>query len=299
MDDQYLSFASRRSALERGVPLPEHAAAASRPAIEAVVFDAGGTLVRIDFEWMSEMLAELGVQASAGELRRAEVHGRQRYDALASRALEEGAFRSSPAHVPHPPLGSIAPTQAYFAGMLEAAGCRHPVLDEALERVRARQRPPSFLWARPMEGARAALDALAALRVRTCCVSNSDGRAALHLEAFDMRRGLEFVVDSQIEGVEKPDPRIFSIALDRLGLPAERTVYVGDIRSVDEAGARAAGMHFVLVDPFGDYAGPETPSVRGMAELPALLDQRFRLVPTPSAAPTPNPTHARRQEDAT
>jgi len=96
-----------------------------------------------------------------------------------------------------------------------------------------------------------------------------------------VRAGLEFVVDSQLVGVEKPDPRIFQIALDKLGLPARRTVYVGDIRSVDEAGARAAGMQFVLVDPFGDYAAPGTPAVRGLQDLPTLLTERFTLVPAP------------------
>ena len=246
---------------------------AQRPELEAVVFDAGGTLVRIDFEWMSAMLAELGVSASAEDLRRAEVQGRRRYDALAGRVPR------TPASGPHPPLGTVGPTQAYFAGMLEAAGCRHPVLEEALERVRLRQVPPSFLWARPMEGARQAVDAIAGLGLRACCVSNSDGRAELHLETFGMRDGLEFVVDSQVEGVEKPDPRIFRKALARLGLPGERAVYVGDIRSVDEAGARAAGMPFVLVDPFGDYAVPGQLSVRRMQELPALLASRFTLVP--------------------
>ena len=55
----------------------------TRPELEAVVFDAGGTLVRLDFEWMSEMLAGLGFPASVDDLRRAEVHGRRRYDALA------------------------------------------------------------------------------------------------------------------------------------------------------------------------------------------------------------------------
>jgi putative hydrolase of the HAD superfamily len=248
-------------------------AARSRAEIEAVVFDAGGTLVRIDFEWLSDMLASLGVSATAEDVRRAEVQGRRRYDSLAGRTPR------TPAAGPHPPLGTVGPTQAYFSGMLEAAGCRHPVLEEALERVRLRQQPPSFLWARPMEGARAALDALAAMRVRTCCVSNSDGRAELHLEAFGMRSGLEFVVDSQVVGVEKPDPRIFSIALDRLGLPASRAVYVGDIRSVDEAGSRAAGMPFVLVDPFGDYAPEGTLSVRRLEDLPTMLQSRFTLVP--------------------
>jgi len=244
-----------------------------RPELEAVVFDAGGTLVRLDFEWMSEMLAELGVTASVDDLRRAELHGRRRYDALAGRTP------NTPALGLHPPLGSVGPTKAYFAGMLEAVGCRHPVLEEALERMYQRQVPPSLLWARPMEGARAALDALVALGIRSCCVSNSDGRAELHLKSFGVHQGLEFVVDSQIEGVEKPDPRIFAIALAKLGLPASRAVYVGDIRSVDEAGARGAGMHFVLIDPFGDYAPPGQLAVRRLEELPALLATHFRLVP--------------------
>ncbi|HXS83503.1 MAG TPA: HAD-IA family hydrolase, partial [Methylomirabilota bacterium] len=139
------------------------------------------------------------------------------------------------------------------------------------------------LWARPMEGARAALDALVGLGIRACCVSNSDGRAEHHLVTYGVREGLEFVVDSQIEGVEKPDPRIFGIALAKLGLPASRAVYVGDIRSVDEAGARGAGMHFVLIDPFGDYAAPGQLAVRRLEELPALLASHFRLVPGPAS----------------
>jgi HAD superfamily hydrolase (TIGR01509 family) len=247
------------------------AARGARPRLEAVMFDAGGTLVRIDFEWMSTMLAELGVSVTPEEVRRAEVHGRRRYDALAGRAPKTPAG-------PHPPLGSIAPANAYFAGMLEGAGVRHPVLEEALERMHLRQQHPSLLWARPMEGARHALDALAALGVRACCVSNSDGRAEHHLVECGVRDGLEFVVDSQLEGVEKPDPRIFEIALGKLGLPPERAVYVGDIRGVDETGARAAGMHFVLIDPFGDYAGPGTLAVPGPAELPAFLAEHFDLV---------------------
>lgn len=247
------------------------ASRATRPRLEAVVFDAGGTLVRLDFEWMSTMLAELGVPATATEIRRAEVLGRRRYDALAGRAPRAVTG-------PHPPLGSIAPSHAYFAGMLEAVGCRHPVLEEALARMHERQAPPSFLWAQPMEGARHALDALPGLGLRMACVSNSDGRAERHLVECGVRDGLEFVVDSQVEGVEKPDPRIFEIALGKLGLRAEHTVYVGDIRAVDEAGAGAAGMHFVLVDPFGDYAAPGTLAVPGLAELPAFLTRHFDMV---------------------
>ena len=93
-------------------------------------------------------------------------------------------------------------------------------------------------------------------------VSNSDGRAEWHLRNAHVLEGLEFVVDSHVVGVEKPNPAIFRVALDRLGVPAARALYVGDIRSVDEGGAAAAGVHFVLIDPWGDYAAPGAPAIR-------------------------------------
>jgi putative hydrolase of the HAD superfamily len=126
-----------------------------------------------------------------------------------------------------------------------------------------------------VEGARAALDGVAALGLRRAVVSNSDGRAERHLTDCGMREGLEFVVDSQIEGVEKPDPRIFRIALERLGIAASRSLYVGDIRSVDEVGARAAGMHFVLIDPYGDYGEDGGNAVATIAQLPEWVSGRF------------------------
>ncbi|MEO5989769.1 MAG: HAD family hydrolase, partial [Candidatus Eisenbacteria bacterium] len=221
--------------------------------------------------WMCEMLATLGVHVTPQQMRHAEVRGRRMYDLAAThpRRLALGE--------PHHPLGSIAPSDAYFSGMLEAVGCRHPVLEEALGHFHARQEPPSLLWGRPAEGARAALDGVYGLGLRACCVSNSDGRAEHHLVVCGVRAGLEFVVDSHIEGVEKPDPRLFGIALERLHVSPDRAVYVGDIRSIDEAGSRAAGMHFVLIDPAGDYAAPGTHAVRAIGELPQYLAEHFTV----------------------
>ena len=151
-----------------------------------------------------------------------------------------------------------------------------PRLEAALEQFLARQKGPG-LWIRPMEGARAAIDRVAALGLRRAVVSNSDGRAEWHLEHCGVREGIELVVDSQIVGIEKPDPRIFRIALDRLGVAAARALYVGDIRSVDEAGARAAGMHFVLLDPYGDYGDGAADSIPGIGELPEWVSARFSV----------------------
>ena len=240
--------------------------------LDAVIFDAGGTLVRLDFEWIAGMLGELGVRTTADALRRGEVDGRRLYDAAAT-----GVLNLSPS-APHPPLGSTAPVEAYWGGMLRAVGCPPGLVDDGLARMHARQRSDAFLWAKPMEGARGALDALLPLGLRIACVSNSDGRAEAHLVRFGVREGLEFVIDSQDVGIEKPDPRIFALALERLAVDPDRALYVGDIRSVDETGSRSAGMQFVLLDPYGDYAGPGTAGIPTIADLPRYVAGTFRTV---------------------
>ena len=243
-----------------------------RPPLDAVVFDAGGTLVRLDFEWITEMLAELGAPATTDALRHAEIQGRLLFDATMGLQAVPPAWREGPA-------ATLAPLHAYWGGMLEAASCRGAQLEEGLKRMEARQNSDHFLWAKPMEDARTTLDALAAMGLRLGCVSNSDGRAAAHLERFGLRDGLEFVIDSAIVGIEKPDPRIFALALEKLGVFPARAMYVGDLRSVDEHGSTSAGMQFVLLDPYGTYARRDTPSIAGLAALPAYLEAHFTLPP--------------------
>jgi len=248
---------------------------AERPGLDAVLLDAGGTLVRLDFEWMAETVSALGARVSAEGLRRAEVEGRRRYDRSRGHAPAPGE--------PVPPLGATGDVRAYFGGTLEAAGVPADVVALALERFKERQAGPG-LWTRPMEGARAALDGLAALGMRCAVVSNSDGRAEMHLRDCDLMRGVEFVVDSHRVGIEKPDPGIFRVALERLDVAPERALFVGDIRSVDEAGARAARLHFVLLDPLGDYAGPDTAAIPGMERLAGWVSDHFEIAPAHPAA---------------
>ena len=237
----------------------------ARPGLEAVICDAGGTLIRLDFEWMAADVSSHGFAVEPATLRKAEVAGRRAIDASARPATPGG-----PA-----PRGDI---RAYFGGTLAAAGVPESLRPQAIDRFLAREQS-SGLWCRPMEGARAALDGLRSIGLRVAVVSNSDGRAERHLEKADMLRGVEFVVDSHLVGIEKPDPAIFGVALGRLGTRPERTLFVGDIRSVDEAGALAAGMRFVLLDPFGDYGDPEAPRITGMHELAAWVESRFELDP--------------------
>ncbi len=54
----------------------------------------------------------------------------------------------------------------------------------------------------------------------------------------------ELVVDSAFVGCRKPEPRIYEITLERLGLPAENCLFVDDIL-VNIEGAEALGLHAV------------------------------------------------------
>jgi putative hydrolase of the HAD superfamily len=240
-----------------------------RRRLDAVLLDAGGTLVRLDFEWIAAMLGTLGHRTDAAALRRAEVEGRRRYDASAGHAL-------GPDDV-HPALGSRGDVHAYFRGMLEAAGVPQGVLGPAEAEMHARQAQPVGLWARPMEGAREMLPRLRALGLRLAVVSNSDGRAEAHLVHSGVRDDIELVVDSQVVGIEKPDPGIFRIALERMGIAADRALYAGDIRSVDEAGARATGMYAVILDPYGDYVPAGRPAIAEIGHLPDWIESRFEV----------------------
>lgn len=233
-----------------------------KPPLEAVLFDAGGTLVRLDFEWMTEALQGLGVPCTVEAFRRAEIAGRRRYDA--TRAVERRGDEERP----------LRETFAYFAAMVETLGGDGDTVDRALEAFRDHHLETG-LWTRPMEGARGAIDALLTTGLVLAVVSNSDGRAERHLRDCEVRDGLAFVVDSHVVGFEKPDPRIFSVALDRLGVAPERALFVGDILSVDRDGAARAGTPFVLLDPYGDYAPAGVPAIASIAALPEWIRLHF------------------------
>jgi putative hydrolase of the HAD superfamily len=54
----------------------------------------------------------------------------------------------------------------------------------------------------------------------------------------------ELVVDSAFEGTRKPEPRIYALTLERLGLPAGACAFVDDVE-INVVAAREAGMHGV------------------------------------------------------
>jgi putative hydrolase of the HAD superfamily len=97
----------------------------------------------------------------------------------------------------------------------------------------------------PVPGALETLRSLRARGIELAVVSNWDVGLAEHLERLGIGGLFSTVVTSAEAGAAKPDPAVFRVALDRLGVKPERALHVGD-EDEDEQGAVAAGMRFRL-----------------------------------------------------
>jgi putative hydrolase of the HAD superfamily len=103
-------------------------------------------------------------------------------------------------------------------------------------------------------------------------VSNFEEWLEQLLEQLGVRSYFAVSVISGVEGVEKPDPRIFALAMERAGVRPELSVYVGDNPEFDVDPALEAGMFPVLLDRRQRF--PDAPGARitSMGELPGLLE---------------------------
>jgi putative hydrolase of the HAD superfamily len=101
-------------------------------------------------------------------------------------------------------------------------------------------------------GAREGLEALAARGLRLGVLSNFDQRLPGILRALDLEAYFDAVTLPADAGAAKPAPAIFAVALARLGVPADRALYVGDHAEQDLAAAAGAGLHALDVGTLPD-----------------------------------------------
>ena len=206
--------------------------------VRAIFFDAGNTLIRMDYVAIAGALARHGVRTTPEDLERAEWRARVRLDTEVLSPLGRAASTEN---------RSIA--DRYLGFVLAEAGVRDDAVVAAVAEWRRTYRPPVGLWTVVEPAAEAALAHVRQAGVAAAVISNSNGSVASILESLGLGRYLDFVIDSGEVGVEKPDPRIFRLAVERAGVVAEDAVYIGDYYSVDVLGARAAGLDAILLDP--------------------------------------------------
>lgn len=120
------------------------------------------------------------------------------------------------------------------------------------------------------------------------CLDQHLAEAGL-LEFFPVR-----VYSSEVR-YRKPHPRIFEMALELIGTPAHRTLFIGDLLKADIAGAKKAGMHTIWKPARKNGHFPLTPRrhhadliINKVTHLPEAL-HHFGWKPTPSVMSAARP----------
>jgi 2-haloacid dehalogenase len=103
-------------------------------------------------------------------------------------------------------------------------------------------------------------------------VSNANGCLRRLFDRVGLTGYFDVVLDSHEWGVEKPDPRLFQLAIRHSGAFPETTAHVGDLFHIDVAGARAAGLHEgVLLDSHDLYPEVDCRRIRSLDELLSVI----------------------------
>lgn len=229
-------------------------AAAGR--LRAVLFDAGNTLLRMNYLAIAGHLAGRGLRASVEAIEEAEIRARVRLDAdLARGASTEGRTAQ----------------ERYLVYLLEGLGIVGAEEIEAADAFRRGYNAPAGLFNVADPQALATIRRVKSAGLVAGVVSNSNGRVETLLDGAGLGGELDFVIDSGLVGVEKPDPKIFHLGLERAGVAAHEAVYVGDLYSVDVLGSRAAGLGAILLDPRGLWGPRDCDTARDLAEAVRLI----------------------------
>jgi putative hydrolase of the HAD superfamily len=221
---------------------------------DAVLLDVGGVLFLPAHDRLLGAMGRAGCAPPVELLDRAHYVGAARLDA---------------------PVDSVWPEywNDYLDAFLTACDVPDELRPDALDHL-ASEHAVSGLWTRIPPGAREGLTALRDTGVRLGIISNSDGTVEQQLREYEVAQvgpgpgvEVEVVIDSTVVGVSKPDPRIFEIALDAMGVDAAGAWYLGDTPAFDIVGARAAGLRPLLLDPFQLHLDRDFDRVGSLVEL--------------------------------
>ena len=131
----------------------------------------------------------------------------------------------------------------------------------------------------PFDGTREALADLKRRGYRLGVITNWDPSARKLLAARGLVGFFEQVIVSCVVGCEKPDRRIFDLAVEAACVRPAECLYVGDNYYVDAVGARGAGMESVIVNRFGRLGVEEitdAPIVAHVGEIAGWLESAKR-----------------------
>ncbi len=224
--------------------------------VEAVLIDAGGVLVDPNWVTVASVLDRHGVRADPDDLAAA--------DPFLKRELDDAeVIRSST---------DVTRRERWLERLLHHAGigADHDEVEAATDELEAMHLERG-IWDLVIDGAADALDRLHAAGLRLSLASNAEPLLRAKLGELGLAHRFEHLAISGEVGVEKPDPRFFTRALEAIDADPDHTIHVGDLYEIDVVGARAAGLEAVLVDVADLSADRDVIRIRSLAELPRLL----------------------------
>lgn len=224
--------------------------------IKAIFFDAGGTLLHLDSSCIRDLLRnKLNVDISLDKFQFAQSLAMSRVAEL----VAAGA-------------GSTEQLKReFYTTLLPETGVSEEQLSDAVECTFSLARE-EMLWRKTEEGTPQTLNDLKSAGYILGVISNSDGRIENAFKQAALSSYFDFFIDSFNFGVEKPDPAIFKLAIERAMVNPEQAVYVGDLYLVDVVGARNAGLIPILYDPFQLNRDPDCLTIRSITELKMMLE---------------------------
>jgi putative hydrolase of the HAD superfamily len=246
----------------------DDASVIDRSVIDAVVFDIGGVFTVRHHDVVRTGMTAAGFEVPEGP----EPYHRAHH--VAVRAMSDLLADGGTVHEYKRGMWAY-----WERGYLRSLGVPENRLDEAVEAMLAALAGVDVknVWRQLLTENVLGFHRIVASGMPVAVVSNNNGTAEEQLRHFAICQvgpgplpSVTIVVDSALVGVAKPDPAIFRPALEALGTPPARTLYVGDTVHADVHGAVAAGMPVVQLDPYdlhADFGHARLPDVVALADL--------------------------------
>ena len=232
---------------------------------DAILFDAGGIFLIPDPVTLGAIIRPLGGDGSIESCTRAHYAGMAAIDAIVQREQGESVDAFS--------------WDGYRRGYALSVGVAEKDIETAIVNMRNVFSP--FLWRYPILESAAALWQLHLKGLPIGIVSNASGQVEATLAnqcicQVGTGAGVPvlIVTDSHVIGTAKPHPGIFRDAIavmNEMGIGNDRIAYVGDSYVNDVVGARNAGLHPILLDPYNDHAGYDCERISSLHDLLAFI----------------------------
>lgn len=220
---------------------------------DTIFFDIGNTLYFYNYDFLCELLADR-FEIDVGGVELADAHRRAQISVI------KGGIEG----LTHAELWDRT-----YLKWFELTGIDNEKARSIIDSIRSHPFRHLF-WAHMEEGTREMLDWFRERGFKLGVISNAEGQIRRLLEHTGTYSRFDVVIDSSEVGVSKPDSRIFTLAMERMGAVPSRSIYVGDLVEIDVAGAKGAGLTPILVDRYGNNADAGCITVARAVDLPKL-----------------------------